>query len=210
MYSFIGESPDPLPLPPGMTTKPQRFVGPGGVVPSKGPPLAQRIVSPTQLKIRYMKTDPEGRLKPESLLIEELPEGVTVRYMIMQVREMLALSPRHPIELRYFGEPLQLINDYNDALGELPTDRELSFYSIKDHSEITVVVKPLLTPAQARVHPQVDPNCNRLRIVSHKLAAPIPIEGIIPSEMKIRDLMFSLTEWLKKNPTISSEGPRRL
>lgn len=205
-YNFIGESPDPLPLPPGLVIDPKRFIGTNGPMPSKGPPLESRNESPKQLKVRYMKTKPDGRLKAETLLIDDLPEFVTVRYMILQIREMLRISPRHPVELRYWGEPLELTGTGAD--GEEQIERTLAYYSIKEHSELNVVIKPLLPLAQARQHRQCEPNVNRLRVVSHKLASPIPIEGIVP-ELRIRDLKAAIVEWLKKNPIYLVRGPPR-
>ena len=196
-YNFIGESPDPLPMPPGLILESKRFIGGSGPMPSKGPPLAQRKDSPKQLKVRYMVTKPDGRVKPETKTIDELPENVTVRYMVWQILELLELSPRHPIELRYWGEKLELFGTGID--GEEHVDRPLAYYSIKEHSELTVVVKPLLPLAQAKSSPLCEPNCVRVRIVSHKLGKGIPIEGITP-ELRVRDIKFSLVEWLKKNP----------
>lgn len=205
-YNFIGESPDPLPMPPGLRLDPRRFIGHNGPMPSKGPPLEQRTDSPKALKVKYNRVDAEGRLKPEILMIEDLPEHVTVRHMHWQMHEMLRLSPRHPLQLRYWGEPLELLGTGVD--GEEHFDRPLSYYSIKEHSELTVVVKPLLPLAQARNHPMCDPNLARLRVVSHKLGAPIPIEGIVP-ELRVRDLKLAIVEWLKKNPIFLVRGPPR-
>jgi len=203
-YNFIGQSPDPLPLPPGLVLDSKRFIGTNGPMPSKGPPLDSRNQSPKQLKVRYMKTRPDGRLKAESLIIEDLPENVTVRYMLWQIREMLQISPRHPVELRYWGEPLELLG--TGVEGEEVHDRRLAYYSIKEHSELTVVVKPLLPQAQARQHPQCETNVQRLRVMSHKLGAAIPIEGIVP-ELRVRDLKAAIVEWLKKNPIYLVRGP---
>lgn len=170
-------------------------------MPSKGPPLESRNVSPTCLKVRYMATRADGRLKPEQLTIEELPENVTVRYMVWLIREMLKISPRHPVELRYWGEPLEFT-------GETGEDRRLSYYSIKEHSELSVVVKPALSPTMARNHPMCEPNATRLRVASHKLGAAIPIEGLVP-EMRVRDIKATIIEWLKKNPIFLVRGPPR-
>jgi len=205
-YNFIGLSPDPLPMPPGLRVDPKRFVGANGPLPSKGPSLDQRNVSPKQLKVRYTTTRASGNIKAETLIIDDLPDNVSVRYMIWQMHEMLKISPRHPLELRYWGEKLELLG--TGVEGEEHLDRPLSYYSIKEHSEITVVVKPLQTLAEARNDPMCDPNLTRLRVMSHKLGAPIPMEGIIP-EMRVRDLKFSLVEWLKKNPIYLVRGPPR-
>lgn len=209
-YNFIGESPDPLPMPPGLRLDARRFIGGNGPMPSKGPPLAERKLSPKQLKVRYMATRPDGRLKPETLQIDDLPENVSVRYMMWQMYEMLKISPRHPVELRYWGEPLELFG--TGAAGEEHLDRPLSYYSVKDHSELTVVVKPLLPTSQARQNPLCDYNLTRLRVASHKLGAPIPVDlttGMSLAEMKVRHLKEALVEYLKKNPIYLVRGPPR-
>ena len=99
-YNFIGESPDPLPgvkggdtlLLDGLKLESKRFIGANGPLPSKGPPLVARKESPKQLKVRYMSTKADGRLKPETLIMDELPDNVTVRYMMWQMHEHLRLS----------------------------------------------------------------------------------------------------------------------
>ena len=94
MYNFIGESPDPLPVPPGLRLESKRFIGGNGPMPSKGPPLEQRNNSPKQVTVRYMATRPDGRVKPDTRIIDELPPNVTVRYMMWQMLEMLELRSR--------------------------------------------------------------------------------------------------------------------
>ena len=59
-------------------------------------------------------------------------------------------------------------------------ERPLAYYAIKDHSEVTVVVKPMLSLQQARVLARSDGVVTRLRIMSHKLGAPIPLEELTP------------------------------
>ena len=208
-YNFIGESPDPLPMPPGLRLEPKRFIGGNGPMPSKGPPLDQRHVSPKQLKVRYMATRPDGRLKPETLLIEDLPDNVSERYMMWQMYEMLNISPRHPLELRFWGEPLELFGTGVD--GEEHLDRPLSYYSIKEHSEVTVVVKPLLPLHQARKNPLCDYNLTRLRVASHKLGASIPVDLTTGNlaDMKVRSIKDALVDYLKKNPIYLVRGPPR-
>ena len=102
---FIGISPDPLPLPPGLTHPPRELNGRKIFSVEPKPPL--------KVRVRYTVTNPEGRIKSEEQDVEGLPEeGCTVRQFVAMLHEfgplpLQQLSARHPIELRYHGKPLE-------------------------------------------------------------------------------------------------------
>ena len=196
-FSFIGLSPNPLPLPSGLNLDSRRFAG------TSGPPPEQCPRAPTKLKVKYTVTNSEGRIKNESRVIDPLPEQCTVRDLQSLLHEHLSISPRHPIELRYWGKPLEAVGT---GVGGQEHDRPLSFYAIKDHSELTVVVKPMLPLTQARALARADGQVTRLRVMSQKLGAAIPLEGLMP-ELKIGDLKRLIKEYLARAPIFLVCGP---
>ena len=198
MYSFIGATPNPLPIPGGLQLESKRFTG------TEKPYGGARPQTPTKLKCKYNVTDSEGRLKTETTIIDPLPEHCTVRDLQSLMHEHLTLSPRHPIDLRYWGQPLEEKGTGKD--GEELLDRPLTYYAIKDHSEITVVVKPIMQIAKARTLARPDGVVARLRVVSHKLGAPIPLEGLTP-ELKLGDLKLRIKEYLARAPIFLVKGP---
>lgn len=184
-YTFIGKSPDPLPIPGGMQFDPRRFIG------STGPPASQRPPVPTQIKLRYMYSTKDGRIKPNVRKVELPPEAQTVRDLHSAIYEFLNLSPRHPIELRYWGE-------------KLDANADISTYSIKQDAELSVVVKPLMSLAQAQALSNGGV-VTRLRVFSHKLGAAIPLEGLT-AETKVADLLELLKARLAQNPIFLVKG----
>ena len=176
-FTFIGISPNPIPLPSGLSLDSRRFAGYSTI------PEGQRPRAPAKLKVKYTITDPEGRLKTEVTVLDPLPENCTVRDLQSLMHEHLSLSPRHPLVIRYHGEALELLG--TGAKGQEHIDRPLAYYSIKDFSELGVVVKPMLSMVQARAIARPDGLVLRLRVMSHKLSTAIPIEEITP-ELKVR------------------------
>jgi hypothetical protein len=192
-FTFIGKSPDPLPLPSGLELDSRRFAG------ITAPPPAQRPSAPTKLRVRYKVTKADGRIKDEITVLDPLPEQCTVRDLQMLMHEHMGLSPRHPIELRFWGQKLELLG--TGVAGQDHVDRPLAFYAIKDHSELTVVVKPLQPLSQVRR----DGPVTRLRVMSHKLGAGIPLDGLLP-EHRIGDLKLMLKAYLQRSPIFLVKG----
>ena len=177
-YTFIGLSPNPLPIPPGMAFDSRRFIG------SSGPPTAQLPPVPTRIKLRYTYSNKNGKIKPNVRRVELPEDARKVIDLHQAIYEFLNLSPRHPIELRHWGQKLE-------------ADAEISSYSIKNDAELTVVVKPLLSLAQARG--LSNGVVTRLRAFSHKLGTAIPLEGI-GADTKLADLMEILKARLAQSP----------
>ena len=198
-YTFIGASPNPLPLPHGLELDSRRFAGSSSI------PREQRPNAPSKLKVKCRYTDPEGRIKTETTIISPLPEGCTVRDLQSLMHEHMKISPRHPIELRYWGKALEMLGGMGDK-GQEDMERPLAYYAIKDHSEVTVVVKPILSLVQAHALARSDGVVTRLRIVSHKLGTPIPLEELTP-DLKIGDLKVKIKEYLGRAPIFLVRGP---
>ena len=152
--------------------------------------LYEPPVSPTTVKIKYSSVDVEGRLTTQFFTATELPEECSVVQLEGQVYDLLGVSPRNPIELRYWGKPLQrdkLLKDY--GIKDNP---------IKDHAglaEVTVVVKPKL-PAGAPI-PAADQPFKKIRIASNKLQQPVAIEDGLSYGMKVADLKALIEERFK-------------
>lgn len=187
--TFIGKGPDKLPLPPGIEYDPKRFVG-SHAPPEKSP------CTPSHVKIRYLVTDKEGRIKTEYADIDPIPEGCTVKELISLIHEfgpnrLQQLSIRSPVELRYLGQPLGF-------------EKRLDAYAIKNGSELQVVVKPKLADYAALA--AGDSQITRVRIVSHKLAMPTILDGLTP-ETTVLDLKKQLNEKFKANPSWLVRGP---
>jgi hypothetical protein len=197
-FTFIGASPNPLPLPDGLALDSRRFAGYTAV------PQAQRPRAPSKLKVRYTITDPEGRIKNETVVLDPLPENCTVRDLQSLLHEHMSLSPRHPIVLRYHGEPLEVLG--TGVKGEEHMDRPLAYYAIKDHSELTVVVKPAMSLAEARALAHPDGLLARVRIMSHKLSTALTIEEL-DAETKVGDLYGRIKEQLQASPIFLVAGP---
>ena len=197
-YTFIGASPNPLPLPSGLALDSRRFAGTSAIPPEQKPR------SPTKLRVKYTITDKEGRIKTEVTLLDPLPQDCTVRDLQSMMHEHLNLSPRHPIELRYWGQPLEAFG--TGVKGQEQMDRPLAYYAIKDHSELTVVIKPMMGMGQARALARPDGQVSRLRIMSHKLGAPIPLEELTP-ELTVGDLKRKIKEYLARAPIFLVRGP---
>ena len=188
--TFIGKSPDPLPIPPGQELESQRFTG------LKKVPAEQRPPSPSRVRVRFTYTDRAGRIKTDSADVEPLPENCTVQQLVMLLHEfgppaLQLLSVRHPIEVRYHGETLD-------------KDKTLADYAVKEHSVLQLVVKPKLADFQA--HEAGESSVTRVLVVSHKLAAPIPVDGI-SAETTVLDLKKMLIERLKASPIYLVRGP---
>ena len=176
-YQFIGLSPNPLPLPDGLDLE----------VPFAPPS------TPRKLSVRYTVTKPNGRVVRTSSVIEELPPHCTVRDVELIMHEMLGVSPRRSLELQYWGKTLD-------------PDLMLKEYGIKDHSELTVVVKPQLPDCKVREGAHFEPAFTRLRVASHKLAAPIALDEIGP-ETTVLQLKTKLKERLIKEPIFLARNP---
>uniref|UniRef100_A0A7S2IFZ1 Ubiquitin-like domain-containing protein n=1 Tax=Haptolina brevifila TaxID=156173 RepID=A0A7S2IFZ1_9EUKA len=204
--TFIGKSPNPLPLPPGLQLDPRRYVG------ITGPPAAQRSPTPSRVRVRYQITKPDGRIKPETQdveligLVEDL-ERCTVQQLIMLLhqhgpRSLQLLSSRHPIELRYHGETLA-------------PEKLLSDYALKNNSELQVVIKPSLPDCEVRVRntAAADTSITRLRLSSHKLVTPLCVEQLTPDQTvadvkaRLRQMMVSTPMWLVRGPTPPVAAP---
>ena len=70
---------------------------------------------PTQINVKYSTRDAEGRLTTEMHHVQELDPDESVRGLELLVYDLLGLSPRQPIELRYHGNVLakeKLLKEY--------------------------------------------------------------------------------------------------
>lgn len=138
--------------------------------------------TPRKLNVRFNSVRPNGRVAPSVITVEDLPPHCTVRDVQLLMYDHLSVSIRQPIELRYWGKTLEL-------------DRMLKDYAIKEHSELTVVVKPKLpygTPCGST-------EIRRLRFSSHNLKASIAVEGV-NNDMSIFDVKSLLQARLKAVP----------
>lgn len=155
--------------------------------------LDEPHMSPTTARIKYSSVDVDGRLKAEFFTATELPDNCSVVELESRVYDLLGVSPRNPIELRYWGKPLhrdKLLKDY--AIKDNP---------IKDHAgvaEVTVIVKPKLR-AGAPI-PGAEQPFKRVRIASNKLQQPVAIEEGLTYDMKVMDLKEIIAERFKKQP----------
>jgi len=194
--TFIGKSPDPLPIPPGLVLESRRFASLSSV------PACQRPPCPSKLTVRYTVTRPDGRLKPETaeVLLEcqiEDAARCTVHMFIALLHEhgplpLQLLSARHPIELRYRGEMLA-------------PEKLLSDYALKDNSELQIVIKPRKQECEVR-GAIADSAVTRLRFNSHKLTTPLALDGLT-SETTVGDLKLRLQQLLAANPIHLVRGP---
>lgn len=200
-FTFIGLSPNPLPLPAGLTLESQRFTGHAQV------PNEQRPRAPSKLKVRYNKTDPEGRLKGEMIIVDPLPANCTVRELQSLLHEHLSISPRHPLVLKYHGQPLEVLG--TGSKGEEHMERPLAYYAIKEHSELTVIVKPMIGAIEARELARPDGIVSQLRVMSHKLHRPIELtfeEELTPGT-KIKDIYLMVKDICTQKPIFLIAGP---
>jgi hypothetical protein len=193
--TFIGISPDPLPLPEGLSLESKRYT----TGPSTEAYSLAAAPTPSLVKVRYTYTDPEGRLKTSVDSVEEVPDKCTVGELIALILDhgptpLQMLSMRQPILLRYHGQTMR-----NDA--------PLSSYSLKNGAELQLVVKPRLTDYEALE--QGDPKVTRLRVMSHKLQAPMTVTELGPSST-IGDVKRLLRELLSRAPIWLVKGAEPL
>jgi hypothetical protein len=101
--------------------------------------------SPGQVKIKYQALDPLGRME-DRVVIQSLPEECSVQRLVDMCYDLVAASPRQPLELHYWGkvlEPCKLLREY----------------AVKPHSELKLVLRPRLpvrAPCHAHNHAQLD------------------------------------------------------
>jgi len=147
--------------------------------------------SPTTLNIKYSSVDVEGRIRNNIYKVEDLIPNCSVKQLEDIVYDLLGLSTRQPIELRYWGKPLdkeRLLKDY--AIKDNP---------IKDHAgiaEITVVVRPKL-PAGVPV-PGAELPLKRVRLASNKLQQPLAVEEGVTREMTVLELKQKVAATFQK------------
>lgn len=142
--------------------------------------------TPRKVNVRFNTVKPDGRIVSTVTTIENLPPNCSVRDLQLLMYDHLSVSIRQPVELRYWGKTLDL-------------ELLLKDYAIKEHSEIQVVIKPQL-PEGVPI-PFSGPNeLTRVRFISHKLQAPIAVEGVT-SDMSVLDLKRLLQGVLAKSST---------
>jgi len=145
------------------------------------PPVTPRKVNVRCSTVK-LSPYPGGRIIPLVTTIENLPKHCTVRDLQLLMYDYFNVPIRQPIELRYWGKPLDL-------------DKMLKHYAIKEHSEITVVIKPKLPDGV----PCGTPVLERIRLTSHNLQGPIAIDGI-NNDMTVLDVKGLLQAQLKAQP----------
>ena len=126
--------------------------------------------APKKVMVRYMGTKPDGRVIGYTTEVQDLPENCTVKQLQQLVYDLLGITSRTPIELRYWGNVLTT----HDADGR---ELSLTHHAVSERSEVTVVVK---TRVQACRVGEVfgEGAITRLRVASHKFDAPLAIEGL--------------------------------
>ena len=158
----------------------------------------------SQLNVKYSSINVEGRLTTMTHHVEGLPEDCSVRDLELRMYDLLGVSPRQPIELRYFGKSLdstKLLKDYAIRDPFVPMDhREKGGrgYDAESHlrsytagvkagvlgssggdrglAEITVIVKPKLLKGSPV--PGGDVPLTRVRLASNKLQQPLCLDGV--------------------------------
>ncbi|KAL1522583.1 hypothetical protein AB1Y20_017568 [Prymnesium parvum] len=138
--------------------------------------------TPRKVNVRHTAVKATGHIVPLITTVENLPEHCTVRDLQLLMYDHLSVSIRQPIELRYWGKPLDV-------------DKMLKEYAIKEHSEITVVVKPRLPEGV----PYGSSELHRIRFASHNLQKPFAVEGV-SNDMTVLDLKVMVQAHLKANP----------
>ncbi|KAL3901779.1 MAG: hypothetical protein SGPRY_012234, partial [Prymnesium sp.] len=166
-YAYGGEESKP----PSFNPRPLELEGP------EAPPG-----TPRKVNVRVTSVKPTGRIVAMVAPVENLPEHCSVRELQNLMYDYLCVPIRQPIELRFWGRPLH-------------PDKLLKDYAIKEHSEITVVVKPKLPDGI----PCGSSQLQRLRFSSHNLQGPIIIEGV-SNDQTVFDLKGLLQMQLKANP----------
>ena len=139
-------------------------------------------VTPRKVAVRCSTVKPNGRIVPLVTTIENLPQHCTVRDLQLLMYDFLSVSIRNPMELRYWGKTLD-------------PDKMLKHYAIKEHSEITVVVKPKLPEGV----PCGSSELLRIRFSSHNLQAPLAVDGV-SNDLTVLDLKRMLQAQLKAAP----------
>ena len=142
-------------------------------------------VTPRKVSVRYSTVKPDGKIVARVIMIEDLPPHCSVRDLQLLMYDRLSVSIRQPVELRCWGKPLDL-------------EKQLKDYAIKEQSEIQVVVKPKL-PEGVPIPIPGSSELNRIRFSSHKLQAPIAVDGVTP-ELTVLELKRLLQVALGKVP----------
>ena len=157
----------------------------------------------SQLNVKYSSINVEGRLDTSTHHVEELPENCSVRDLELRMYDLLGISPRQPMELRYFGKSLdseKLLKDYAIRDPPIPMHHRngLTPQGKQDNrglAEITVIVKPKLRAG--RPVPGADLPLKRVRVASNKLQQPLTVEGI-SAEMTVSELKVIISAQLKR------------
>tara|TARA_B100000795_G_scaffold118494_1_gene88146 strand:- start:2657 stop:3829 length:1173 start_codon:yes stop_codon:yes gene_type:complete len=180
----------------------------------------------SQLNVKYSSINVEGRLNTVTHHVDELPENCSVRDLELRMYDLLGVSPRQPMELRYFGKSLdskKLLKDYAIRDPFMPMghrDKDGVGYDAESHlrsyteglkagvlglsggdgalAEITVVVKPKLLKGQPV--PGGDVPFKRVRLASNKLQQPLSLEGV-SGETTVLELKQMVTALLKTKET---------
>ena len=110
--------------------------------------------TPRKVNVRCSTVSSSGRLVHLVTTVQNLPQHCTVRQLqqLMYDHPHVAVSIRNPIELQHWGKTLEL-------------DKTLKYYAIKEHSEITVVIKAKIREGV----PYASGSLHRVRLSSHNL-----------------------------------------
>ena len=180
----------------------------------------------SQLNVKYSSINVEGRLNTVTHHVEDLPENCSVRDLELRMYDLLGVSPRQPMELRYFGKSLdskKLLKDYAIRDPFMPMDhreKDGRGYDAESHlrsytqglkagvlgssggdgglAEITVIVKPKLL--KGRPVPGGDVPFKRVRLASNKLQQPLTLDGV-SGETTVLELKQMVTALLKTKET---------
>ena len=180
----------------------------------------------SQLNVKYSSINVEGRLTTMTHHVEGLPEDCSVRDLELRMYDLLGVSPRQPIELRYFGKSLdstKLLKDYAIRDPFVPMDhREKGGrgYDAESHlrsytagvkagvlgssggdrglAEITVIVKPKLLKGSPV--PGGDVPLTRVRLASNKLQQPLCLDGV-SGETTVLEIKQMVSALLKAKET---------
>ena len=149
--------------------------------------------TPRQLHVAYTSTDDAtGRLVRRSRLLEELPAHCTVGALKALLHELLGTSPRQPLDVQYWGRSLD------------DESRLLKEYALKEHSEITVAVKPRLKAGGVVPGIASRPLAARVRLAAAKLEAPLAVElGDRGAATTVAELRQAAYDSLRAHPDVA-------
>ena len=180
----------------------------------------------SQLNVKHSSIDVEGRLNTVTHHVADLPENCSVRDLELLMYDLLGVSPRQPVELRYFGKVLdskKLLKDYAIRDPFMPMEhrkKDGRGYDAESHlrsytqslktgvlgssggdlglAEITVIVKPKLL--KGCPVPGGDVPFKRVKLASNKLQQPLTLDGV-SGETTVLELKQMVTALLKTKET---------